>query len=262
MTQDGNAPLTARSVLASALLGEDPPELPVAHLIHLTGLFGINENRARVALSRMVRAGEVVTDGSGRYRLTGHLLERRDRQEASRRGETRPWRGEWTILVVTATGVAAEDRAARRRRLARARSAEWREGVWLRPDNVDLVPDPANDPGVSVLTGRPADHPVELAARLWDLTGWADRAGHLVRRLAETGADDPAQLAPGFVLSASVLRHLQTDPLLPPELLPASWPGPELRHVYRQWDDRYRQVLVEWGRSAAGTRRAPDPRRP
>ncbi len=52
-------PLTARSVLASALLGEDPPELPVAHLVHLAGLFGINENRARVALSRMVAAGEV-----------------------------------------------------------------------------------------------------------------------------------------------------------------------------------------------------------
>ena len=43
------APLTARSVLASALLGMDPPELPVAQLVRLTGLFGINENRARVA---------------------------------------------------------------------------------------------------------------------------------------------------------------------------------------------------------------------
>ena len=47
-------PLTARSVLASALLGMDPPELPVSQLVRLTGLFGISENRARVALSRMV----------------------------------------------------------------------------------------------------------------------------------------------------------------------------------------------------------------
>ena len=70
------APLTARSVLASALLGEEPPELPVAQLVHLAGLFGINENRARVALSRMVAAGEATTDGSGRYRLAGHLLAR------------------------------------------------------------------------------------------------------------------------------------------------------------------------------------------
>ena len=52
-------PLTARSVLASALLGMDPPELPVSQLVRLTGLFGISENRARVALSRMVAAARL-----------------------------------------------------------------------------------------------------------------------------------------------------------------------------------------------------------
>jgi len=87
--QESNVPLTARSVLASALLGEDPPQLPVSHLVHLAALFGINENRARVALSRMASAGEVTTDGSGRYRLAGHLLDRRDRQTGSRRAQTR-----------------------------------------------------------------------------------------------------------------------------------------------------------------------------
>ena len=90
MTQESNTPLTARSVLASALLGEDPPELPVAHLVHLAGLFGINENRARVALSRMAGPGEVTTDGAGRYRLSGHLLDRQGRQGESRRGRTAP----------------------------------------------------------------------------------------------------------------------------------------------------------------------------
>ena len=71
--QERNRPFTARSVLASALLGMDPPELPVAQLVRLTGLFGISANRARVALSRMVAAGEATTDGSGTYRLAGHL---------------------------------------------------------------------------------------------------------------------------------------------------------------------------------------------
>ena len=142
MTQAGNVPLTARSVLASALLGEDPPELPVAHLVHLAGLFGINDNRARVALSRMAAAGEVTTDGAGRYRLAGHLLDRQDRQTGSRRGETRRWEGQWRLVVVTTSGRVAEDRLARRKRLSLARLAEQREGVWLRPDNIDLVPDP------------------------------------------------------------------------------------------------------------------------
>ena len=149
------APLTARSVLASALLGEDPPELPVAHLVHLAGLFGINENRARVALSRMVgrRRGH-----HRRHRVgTGWpatCSTARPAERTAGRGRTGPWDGSWRMVVVTASGRAPEERAARRRRLALARLAEQREGVWLRPDNIDLVPDPGRDPGVTVFTGR------------------------------------------------------------------------------------------------------------
>ncbi len=241
--------MTARSVLASALLGEEPPELPVAHLIHLAGLFGINENRARVALSRMVRNGEVITDGSGRYRLTGHLLERQGRQTISRRGETRGWPGTWRMVVVTTSGLAAEDRSARRKRLSRARLAERREGVWLRPDNIALVPDPADDPDVDVFTVTPDGDPVQLARRLWDLDTWSKLSLDLLAQLEERTPVGPEDLAPGFVLSASVLRHLQADPLLPGELLPSGWPGPSLRGAYEEWDRRYRRVLAAWGRS-------------
>jgi phenylacetic acid degradation operon negative regulatory protein len=221
----------------------------VAHLIHLAGLFGINENRARVALSRMARNGEVTTDGSGHYRLTGHLLERQDRQTASRRGETRRWDGTWRMVMVTTSGLAAEDRAARRKRLGRARLAERREGVWLRPDNIALVPDPADDPEVDVFTVTHRD-PTRLAQALWDLEAWSKLTADLLVRLGARTPVGPEDLAPGFVLSASVLRHLQADPLLPDELLPSGWPGPSLRRTYEEWDRRYRQVLVAWGRSA------------
>ena len=241
--------MTARSVLASALLGEDPPELPVSHLVHLAALFGINENRARVALSRMASAGEVTTDGSGRYRLAGHLLDRQGRQGVSRRGETDPWHGRWRMVVVTATGRTAEERAARRKRLALARLAEQREGVWLRPDNLRLRPDPAVDPDVAVFTATPEEDPVGLAANLWDLEGWAGAADRLVHRLDLLPPVGPGDLAPGFELSAAVLRHLQADPMLPAELLPPGWPGDSLRRAYAGWDRRYRQVLTTWGRS-------------
>ncbi len=247
---DTGLPLTARSVLASALLGEDPPELPVAHLVHLAGLFGINPNRSRVALSRMVASGEAVTDGSGRYRLAGELLDRRDRQQDSRVGRTRAWDGSWRLVVVTTTGSSAELRAARRRRLGLARLAEQREGVWLRPDNLDLRPDPDDDPDLAVYTAAPSADPLALAASLWDLAGWAGRADVLRDRLDGSPTAGPDDLAPGFALSAAVLRHLQSDPLLPAELLPPGWPGPALRAIYGEWDDRYRAVLRAWGRSA------------
>ena len=59
----------------------------------------------------------------------------------------------------------------------------------------------------------------------------------------ELTALDTAALAPGFVLSASVLRHFQGDPLLPDDILPDRWPGAALRSEYDDWDAAYRRLL-------------------
>jgi phenylacetic acid degradation operon negative regulatory protein len=249
------APLTARSVLASTLLGADPPELPVAHLVRMAGLFGINPNRARVALSRMVAAGEATTDGTGRYGLAGHLLDRQRRQAASRAGRTGPWRGGWHMLVLTSVGDTADVRAARRRALAGARLGELRLGVWARPDNLALDLEGALAGGLGgdaiPFAATPADDPVALARSLWDLEAWATLAHRLMADMRATRAASAEDLAPGFVLSAAVLRHLQADPLLPDELLPAGWPGRALRSAYDDYDARYRGVLADWGRRLA-----------
>ena len=241
-------PLTARSVLASALLGMDPPELPVAQLVRLTGLFGISENRARVALSRMVTSGEAVSDGSGRYRLAGHLAARQSRQSASRAGTTTPYDGAWWLAVVTTTGSSAEVRGARRRALTYERLSELREGVWMRPANLAVALPDGLDGDLELMTARP-QHPVVLTHELWDLPAWSDRAGALLRELQARPPDGPDALAPGFELSAAVLRHLQADPLLPSELLPADWPGASLRVVYDEWDACYRTTLNDWSQA-------------
>ncbi|HEX8582205.1 MAG TPA: hypothetical protein VF640_07745, partial [Acidimicrobiales bacterium] len=97
----GERPLTARNVIASTLLGVRPPELAGRVLVRSGELFGIAEGTTRVALSRMVAAGELEADG-GRYRLTGRLLARQARQAESRTGATGPWDGTWRLAVVTA----------------------------------------------------------------------------------------------------------------------------------------------------------------
>jgi phenylacetic acid degradation operon negative regulatory protein len=153
------------------------------------------------------------------------------------------------MVVVTATGRPAGDRADLRRRLALARLGELREGVWLRPDNLELRPDPTGHPGVSGYAATPGGDPVELAAGLWDLDAWASRATVLLAEMAARPTAGPEDLATGFVLSAAVLRHLQADPLLPDPLLPPEWPGLRLRETYEAWDARYRGVLAVWGRT-------------
>ena len=68
-------PLSARSVVASTLLGTRGLTLQVRALVRAGELFGIAEGTTRVALSRMVAAGELVAE-DGSYRLSGPLLER------------------------------------------------------------------------------------------------------------------------------------------------------------------------------------------
>ena len=261
-TDATSRPFTARSVIASTLLGVESSELPVAQLVTMVGLFGINANRARVALSRMVAAGEVVTDGNGRYRLVGRLLERQERQRESLAGRTRAWDGTWSMVVVTSTGRAADERAALRRELVLARLAEVREGVWIRPANLDVRPGPTaadggsgadsggdggRSRGLATFSSVPDGDPVQLAAGLWDLGGWAERARVLLARMEDEPTERPDDLAASFDTSASVLRLCQADPLLPAELLPADWPGGTLRQRYAGWDRRYRRLLHTWG---------------
>ncbi len=236
-------PLTARSIVLSTLLGHHPPKLPARALVRVGELFGIAEGTVRVALSRMVAAGDLrQTDGS--YELTARLLARQTRQDESRSPRTRPWHGDWEIAVVTTPeGRPAAERTALRQAMAALRLAELREGSWLRPANLDRPRPPVVTEQCTWLSGTPDDDPVALAARLWDLAGWAARAGALMSALDR--AESPAGR---FTVAAAALRHLLADPLLPDALLPPDWPGDRLRARYdgfeRELSDLLRQYLA------------------
>lgn len=240
-------PLTARSVVLSALLGTHPPRLPVRLLVQVGELFEIPEGTVRVALSRMVADGDVVQD-DGAYRLTGRLLERHERQDDSRAPHMRPWRGEWELALVTASGRPAAERAALRRSLAELHLAELREGVWVRPDNLERGWTPLVAERCLRAVGRFDDGAVpELVGTLWDVPAWADRARQLEAALDDAAGAD--RLAEGFMVSAAALRHLLADPQLPPELLPGDWPGPRLRSHYERFDAAYKARLRDHTRA-------------
>jgi len=256
-------PLTARSVLASTLLGSKQARLPVSFLIRTGALFGLSEGSVRTALSRMVSAGEV-THADGCYGLAPALTERRERQLRSRAAKVHDWSGRWWIGVVAAGTRSARDRAALRVEMDRARLAELREGVWVRPDNLDSDARPDRAVTASpcwwfvgdlvVDLDREDRTEADLVAELWDLEGWARRARKLRKAMHELRerleADDTSALAPGFMVSAATMRHFVADPLLPRELLPRDWPGEALRSDFEEYDRTYRQRLTEWTKDA------------
>jgi len=220
--------MTARSVVLSVLLGAHPAWASAGELIRLTSDFGIKETTLRVALTRMVSAGDLIRSADG-YRLSERLLARQRRQDDAMRPRVRPWRGYWTTVIVTSVGTDARARADLRTMLYNKRFGELREGVWMRPDNLDLELDPAISARVRILETRDGA-PVDLARQLWDLPTWARTGRRLLDEMA-AAVDVPAR----FVVAAAMVRHLLTDPVLPAELLPADWPGEQLRAAYNDF---------------------------
>ncbi|MGO9250630.1 MAG: PaaX family transcriptional regulator C-terminal domain-containing protein [Mycobacterium sp.] len=220
--------MTARSVVLSVLLGAHPAWASASELIGLTADFGIKESTLRVALTRMVGAGDLVRSADG-YRLSDRLLARQRRQDDAMRPRTRPWRGEWLVVVVISVGTDARTRAALRNTMHEKRFGELREGVWMRPANLDPELDADAASRVRILRARDAA-PEQLTGKLWDLAAWAKTGHRLLADMAQA-SDVPGR----FLVAAAMVRHLLTDPTLPVELLPADWPGGRLRDAYHDF---------------------------
>ena len=234
-------PLSTRSALLSLLMSAQPPVLTARELVLGAGVVGYPEATVRVALSRMTAAGDLVK-AQTHYLLSERLVERQRAQEEAVAPHLIAWNGDWEMVVVTATGREAAERAELRTRLTDLRLAELREGVWTRPANLDRAWPAELDGVVARFISRPEGDPAALATRLWDLDDWAATARD---RLAATGASDPTLR---FTACATSVRHLLADPVLPEDLLPPDWPGAELRasHLaYKEWLTSMRRSLAE-----------------
>ena len=247
----GDRPLSARSVLATALLGADQPHLTVGELVAIASLFGISDGAARTCLWRMVANGELTSE-DGTYALAGGLLERRQRVDDASKVEdaAMPWDGTWELAVVSLERRSAADRLALRKAATALHLAELREGVWIRPDNLDRH----RLPTLRAVLDRQCVHfhnaatgiPAETVRSLFNLDDWAADARRLtlaVRDEVDAEAVAADDFTYQFGLSVTVVRHLQLDPLLPAELIPQDWPGQDLRSAYRRFDEVFKQRL-------------------
>lgn len=226
--------LTARSVILSGLLGMDRPEAPVRRILALTTELGVRQATVRVALTRLVAAGDLER-ADDLYRLSPRLVERQRRQDDALHPATRDWNGQWDLAVVTVGSETSSDRAGLRDALLRARFGELREGVWSRPANLDVDFAPEVRRRLSMFRAVPDEPPAELVGRLFAPASWAESAEELLLALAAAPT-----VADRFGVAAAVVRHILRDPLLPGELLPPGWPGDRLRAGYED----FRQELT------------------
>jgi phenylacetic acid degradation operon negative regulatory protein len=223
----------------------------VGELVAIASLFGISDGAARTCLWRMVANGELTSE-DGIYALAGGLLERRQRVDDASRLEdaARPWDGTWELAVVSLERRSAADRLALRRAATALHLAELREGVWIRPDNLDRH----RLPTLRAVLDRQCVHfhnaatgiPAETVRSLFNLDDWAADARRLtlaVRDEVDAEAVAADDFTYQFGLSVTVVRHLQLDPLLPAELIPQEWPGQDLRSAYRRFDEVFKQRL-------------------
>jgi phenylacetic acid degradation operon negative regulatory protein len=202
----------------------------------------------------MVSNGEL-TAADGSYTLAGRLSERRQRvDEASRIDDAaaRRWDGTWELAIVALERRSAADRLELRKAATALHLAELREGVWIRPDNLDPQRFPTFravlDQQCTHFHGAATDIAADKVRSLFSLGAWADDAGALIDAmdgsLATGKRDDSTEsFTYEFALSIAVVRHLQLDPLLPVELTGGHWPGRTLRSTYRRFDHAFKQRM-------------------
>ncbi|HWJ66879.1 MAG TPA: PaaX family transcriptional regulator C-terminal domain-containing protein [Nocardioides sp.] len=232
------APLPARSVVLSLLLGSHPDRMSSAELVRAGEHFGIPAATTRVALTRAVASGDL-RRSDGDYVLGERLARRQRRQDEAVLDAETAWDGSWEMAVVVVAGRSGPERAALRERLASYRLAELREGVWARPANLRRPRAYADDVVLSTFIATPDEDAATLAAGLWDLRGWAGAGRELLDLLAVT-----TEPAPRLAVAAHVVRHLASDPLLPAALLPADWPAGAMRTSYAAYQAELRTLAV------------------
>jgi phenylacetic acid degradation operon negative regulatory protein len=238
-------PLSARSLALSVMLGSHPPEMPARALVDLAELFGIAGGTMRTAISRSVAGGEI-TARDGSYRLTTRLLDRQRSQDIGRQPPPEPWDRQWHTVVAASDQRELADRRRFRTVMENHRFGELRPDIWLRPAN---LPMPEVESDWIATTSRPEGiDPERLASRLWNRDAIATTARGLLAEMARCRDDidwaDVRSIPELFLLSATIVRFLRSEPLLPSDLTPDDWPITRLRDTYDRFE-RDHQLLLQ-----------------
>lgn len=206
-------------------------EVWMGTLVATCGTLGIAESRVRTAVSRLVAADRIAGEKLGRrsyYRLTPAAEREFEQASALIYAPADPpaLRG-WHLVALPA----GPEREAAARSLSRLRFGLAQPQLALLPDRGQALP-PLPAPRFAATT---ADDLGPLLADAWPL---ADLAAAMRRFLDGFAPLDGRRFEPAEALGLRLLlvhvfRDIALrDPLLPPALLPADWPGLAARRLF------------------------------
>ncbi|MEV5873246.1 PaaX family transcriptional regulator C-terminal domain-containing protein [Streptomyces sp. NPDC052101] len=242
-----------------------PGPVPVAELIRLLAAVGVDAPSVRSSVSRLKRRGLLLPgrteQGAAGYELSPEarqLLEDGDRRIYA---TTPVADAGWVLAVFSVPESERQKRHVLRSRLAGLGFGTAAPGVWIAPARLyeetrHTLRRLRLDPYVDFFRGEHLGFAptADAVARWWDLAAIAKEHERFLDAHApvlsawERRADTPPEAAyRDYLLALDSWRHLPyTDPGLPTELLPASWPGVRSAEVFRGLHKRLRDAGAEF----------------
>jgi phenylacetic acid degradation operon negative regulatory protein len=221
---------------------------------------GVEEKAARQALSRTAAEGLLTAERDGRrvrWRLTPagtRLLVAGTERIYGFGRRVQPWDGRWLVVAVSVPETQRQLRHRLRTRLTWAGLGSPMPGLWVTPD-VDKEKEVAavvDELGVEAFsfTGPSGEigEQHRVVAQAWALGDVERRYLEFLDAVAEMEVSTPAEAFAAQVRLVQEWRRFPfLDPALPPELLPATWPGPAAAQVFaRQHDAWHDDAQAHW----------------
>ena len=224
-------------------------DVSLSEVYDAANLAGLDDQPVRLAIRRLVAAGDIVTHGRGRrgaMSLTDAGRERllHDRQSlalafAQDAGSAR-WDGRWRLIAVS---VPESHRAVRdtvRTQLLERGAAVASTGLYVSPhDLVRSLPRGASHYLTTATTADVCVHgvrdPLRIAETLWPSAPIVAAYRH-IEEVLDDDADRP-EVVRALMLAEALERAMRDDPLLPLELRRGPWAPTAIRGRWaRRWD--------------------------
>jgi phenylacetic acid degradation operon negative regulatory protein len=252
----------------------------------VAGQLAMSDQQVRLTIKRLVADGEFEVTGRGRRAVLRGTAELRRalgaevefvRYAYQQDRGLAPWDGHWHLVAFAVPESERQTRDALRREILYLGGAPVQGGLYVSANPWEpLISEAVRrlNGSATVTTATTRDlavngerDPVRLAARLWPVAEIAERWTRLVAvtqaRLLHLDAHPDLEPADRLRIAIEVAVAFddaaQPDPLLPPQLLPAPWPGTEARTLAaRCWarlaaqDDNQHRIFIDYDEAIPG----------